>query len=72
MIEELKRRTDELINKNQDNQNELKKYTLIKQILNTKDCFLNMDIEYAYSILRDLKYNENELKNIYSKLIDFH
>ena len=72
MIEELKRRTDELINKNQDNQNELKKYTLIKQILNTKDCFLNMDIEYAYSILRDLNIKESELHKTYSELIDFH
>ena len=48
---------------------ELKKYELIRDILNQKDCFLNMSIEYAYSILRDLQIPESEIKNVYTQLI---
>ena len=40
-----------------------------KDILIKKDCFLNMSIEYAYSILRDLQIPENEIKNVYTQLI---
>ena len=54
---------------NKDSPEELKKYKLIKEILNQKDCFLNMSIEYAYSILRDLQIPESELKNVYLQLI---
>ena len=42
---------------------------MIKDILIQKDCFLNMSIEYAYSILRDLQIPENEIKNVYTQLI---
>ena len=51
---------------------ELKKYELIRNILNQKDCFLNMRIEYAYSILRDLQIPENEIKNVYTQLINLN
>ena len=40
-----------------------------QNILIQKDCFLNMSIEYAYSILRDLQIPENEIKNVYTQLI---
>lgn len=69
MIDKLKDITDKLIEINKDNPKELEKYKLIKEILNQKDCFLNINIEYAYSILRDLQIPENELKNVYLQLI---
>jgi len=69
MIDKLKMITEKHIEANKDNPEKLKKYKLIKEILNQKDCFLNMSIEYAYSILRDLQIPESELKNVYLQLI---
>ena len=69
MIDKLKIITEKHIEANKDNPENLKKYKLIKEILNQKDCLLNMSIEYAYSILRDIKIPESELKNVYSQLI---
>ncbi|MBR4830681.1 MAG: hypothetical protein IKZ96_02830 [Bacilli bacterium] len=69
MINDLRNICDRLISVNKNNPKELKKYTLIKEILKKDNCFLNMDIEYAYSILRDLKVPEDKLKSIYLKLI---
>ena len=70
MIERLNKLTNELIKKNINNTLELKKYKLIKKIINKKDSFLNIDIEYAYSILRDLQIPENEIKQVYLKLLE--
>ena len=72
MINELKIITEKHIETNKENPEELKKYELIKNILNQKDCFLNMSIEYAYSILRDLQIPENEIKNVYTQLISLN
>ena len=69
MIDKLKMITEKHIEANKDNPEKLKKYKLIKEILNQKDCFLNMSIEYAYSILSDLQIPESELKNVYLQLI---
>lgn len=69
MIDKLKMITEKHIEANKDNPEKLKKYKLIKEILNQKDCFLNMSIEYAYSILRDLQIPESELKKVYLQLI---
>lgn len=69
MIEKLKIITEKYIRVNQNNPRELKKFELIKRILNIQDCFMNMTIEQAYGILRDLEIPENELKNIYVQLI---
>lgn len=71
MIYKLKEINDKLIKMNQNNAQELKKYQLIRQILEEKNSFLHMNIEYAYAILRDLQIPENELKNVYMQLIDF-
>lgn len=68
MIERLKIIADKYIDANKNNPEELKKYSIIKEILNKKDCFLNISIEYAYSILRDLHIPENELKSVYTQL----
>ena len=69
MIDKLKMITEKQIEANKENAEELKKYKLIKDILNQKDCFLNMSIEYAYSILRDLQVPETEIKNVYIQLL---
>ena len=69
MIDKLKMITEKHIEKNKENPEELKKYKLIKNILNQKDCFLNMSIEHAYAILRDLQIPETDLKSVYAQLI---
>ena len=69
MIDKLKEIADKCIKANEKNPTQYKKYQLIREILDEKDCFLNMSIEYAYSILRDLEIPEEELKKCYSSLI---
>lgn len=69
MIDVLKVRVDKLIEENKDSKEKLEKYKLIKEILNKDDCFLNMSIEYAYAILRDLGVPEDKIKSVYLELI---
>ena len=69
MLEKLKEINELLIESNDDNQNELRKQLLIKEILKKENCFLKMNIEYAFSILRDLSINEEDLKSVYCELI---
>ena len=69
MINVLKLRVNKLIEENKDNKEILEKYKLIKEILNKDDCFLNMSIEYACAILRDLGVSEEKLKSVYLELI---
>ena len=47
------------------------KHQFIKKILNDDKCFFKMSIEQAYAILRDLDFSEDELKGVYSELIDY-
>ena len=51
-------------------ENNTKKYLAIKKILSYENCFLNMNIESAYAILRDLGIAEEDLKKIYLSLIE--
>lgn len=69
MIDKLMELADKCIEKSKDNVEELHKYKLIKKILNKDDCFLKMNIEYAYAILRDLHIPEDKIKEVYSQLI---
>lgn len=69
MIEKLKNINEKYIEGYKENPHELKKYELIKKILNEKDCFLKMNIEYAYAILRDLNIPEDKIKEMYLQLI---
>lgn len=69
MLEKLRMMCNKYIELNKDNYKELKKYKLINEILSNDNCFLHMDVEYAYAILRDLKIPENDLKRIYAILI---
>ena len=47
-----------------------KKHLLIKKILDDKQCFLKMNIETSYALLRELNIPEEDLRDIYSMLIN--
>lgn len=70
MIEKLQILTNKLIQANKNDEKNLQKFKLIEKILSDKHCFLKIDIEYAFAILRDLGIKEENLKNIYKELID--
>ncbi len=72
MIEKLKVINDKYLEMYKENPDKLKKYQLIGKILNEKDCFLKMNIEYAYAILRDLKIPEDKIKEVYLQLISIN
>lgn len=65
----LRQKANELLQNNIDNENEHKKFEIIKNILTDDDCFLKIDIEYAYAILRDLGVSEDQVNTLYSDLI---
>lgn len=69
MLERLNEVCDKLISLNDEY---VEKYKIIKKVLGKKNAFINMDIEYAYSILRDLQVPEDELKDVYMELIDIN
>lgn len=45
------------------------KYTLISNILKNDNCFFEMSMEEAYSLLRDLKVKESDIKKVYLSLM---
>lgn len=65
----LRQKANELLQNNIDNENERKKFEIIENILTDDDCFLKIDIEYAYAILRDLGVSEDQVRALYSDLI---
>ena len=69
MIKELKNINNKLIDLYQNNKEELNKQLLIKEILNEPNCFLKINIETAYKILKDLQIPDENLKIIYERLI---
>lgn len=68
MLEKLIKINDEMITQASTDKNK-KKHLLIKKILDDKECFLKMNIETSYAILRELNIPEENLKNIYLDLI---
>lgn len=70
MLEKLRLINDKFLEIRTD-ENDKVKHQLIKKILNDDKCFFKMGIEQAYAILRDLDFSEEELKGIYSELIDY-
>lgn len=70
MLNKLIELNNKYIELNKDNEVNLKKHMLIKQILNDSRCFFKMDIETAYAILRDLGIKEENLQEIYKELIN--
>lgn len=69
MISQLNKLVDSLINTNKENKELQEKYKQIKEIINKENAFLSMDIEIAYSILRDLQIKEEDIQAIYKELI---
>lgn len=65
----LRQKANELLQNNIDNENERKKFEIIENILTDDDCFLKIDIEYAYAILRDLGVSEDQVRALYFDLI---
>ena len=70
MLLKLQEINNKLIEKYSQDAEKLKKYLLIKELLQDKDCFLKMKIETAYSILRDLGFEKKVFKKIYMELIN--
>lgn len=69
MLDKLKEINNRLIKIYQNNSQKLEKQLIIQKILQEEDCFFKMDVELAYSILRDLQIPDEELKKIYLTLI---
>ena len=70
MFNKLKNINEQLLNIYQDNEPERVKQNLIKLVFQNPNCFFEIDINIAYSILRVLKIPETELKTVYLELID--
>jgi len=70
MIKKLNDINNKLIIANKSDSKKLKKHVFIKKILAEKNCFLKMDIETSYAILRDLEIPPQYIKSVYSELID--
>lgn len=70
MKERLIEINNRLIDVYSNDEKKLKKHELIKKLLEEKNCFLKLDIEDAFAILRDLGVEEKDLKTIYKELID--
>ncbi len=64
MQDKLKELATKMIEVSEDKE----KYMLIKNILEDKNCFLKMEIETAFSILRDLNIEEKHLEDTYNEL----
>ena len=70
MVNKLKEINDSLIMINKNNPIEQKKHILIKKLLEDKNCFMKLDAESAYAILRDLQVSEEHLKEVYIQLLE--
>lgn len=69
-LDSLRQRANELLQSSIGNEKEHRKFEIIANALKNEECFLDMDIEHAYAILRDLGVNEDSLKSYYSSLIE--
>lgn len=49
---------------------DLKKYKMIKELLEEDDCFFRMKKDTAYAILEDLDFLKKELPSLYRQLTD--
>ena len=66
MLDKLREIFLELIDKKDENFN---KYSIINDIIKNNECFLEMDIDTAISILKDLGYTEEDSLKIYTYLV---
>ena len=69
MIEKLRKINNNIIIQTSDEQKK-KKHLLIAKLLKDKQCFLKMNIETSYALLRELNIPEEKIKEKYQELID--
>lgn len=65
----LRKKAQQLLEQNTNNERERRKLTIICEKLKNDNCFLDMDIEHGYAVLRDLGIDEKSIQNLYSSLI---
>ena len=63
MLNKLRDKTQELLNRNDKN---FKKYSIINDILKNERCFYEMDMDTSISIIMDLGYSYDDSLKIYS------
>jgi hypothetical protein len=63
MLNKLRDKTQELLNRNDEN---FKKYSIINDILKNERCFYEMDMDTSISIIMDLGYSYDDSLKIYS------
>lgn len=63
MLNKLRDKTHELLNRNDEN---FKKYSIINDILKNERCFYEMDMDTSISIIMDLGYSYDDSLKIYS------
>lgn len=70
MLDKLRCLNKQLLNIYKDDINNLEKQRLISKILQDDKFMFKIDIETAYAILSDLTIDEEDLRSVYSELID--
>lgn len=69
MLEKLKEINVKIIEQCSDDE-EKSKQLLIQKILDEDNCFMKMNVDVAYAILRELNIDESMLKETYLELIN--
>lgn len=72
MLDTLKELNEKLLNLYRDDEVNREKQELIRKILNEDEFIFKIDIETAYAILRDLTIKEEDLRDVYSELININ
>ena len=68
MINELREINKRIIDKS-NNADIIYKHNIIANLLDYDNCFFNISIDQAFSILYDLHFSKEEALNVYKKLI---
>lgn len=66
MLNKLREKTQELLDRNDEN---FKKYSIINDILKNERCFYEMDMDTSISIIMNLGYTYEDSLKIYSYFI---
>ena len=69
MLEKLKEINVKIIEQCSDDE-EKSKQLLIQKILDEDNCFMKMNVDVAYALLRELNIDESMLKDTYLELIN--
>lgn len=69
MLDELRKKNSLLIEKYENNLEELNRQLIISELLKNDKCFYIIPIELAYNLLQDLEYPAEMIPKIYESLI---